>query len=88
MVSSILDTLVSDALAHPSEGEQLDVPSQEPGREVWAADLNPKIMVWVQLEPREKRPTRSREQGPPWTPEEPPAFQEERNKSDRRSSRR
>ena len=67
MASSIVDMLVSDALAHPSEGEQLDVPSQELGRDVWAADLNPKIMVWGQLKPC-KRPTRSREQGPLWTP--------------------
>ena len=63
MASSILDTLVSDALAHPSEGEQLDVPNQELGRDVWAADLNPKIMVWVQLKPCKRQANQEQRTG-------------------------
>ena len=63
MASSIVNMLVSDALAHPSEGEQLDVPSQELGRDVWAADLNPKIMVWGQLKPCKRQANQEQRTG-------------------------
>ena len=57
IVNSISDMLVSDVSVHLSEGDQQAVgySSQELGRKVWAADLDPKfITLWMQLKPWEK----------------------------------